>query len=355
MNILQEYENQNARRRYPFADNASMLDTNGTELADDVLLDAHLYPLVPSGVGLYLSVLDTAQRTLTLRRTDNNTEYATADIPETPGAASVFEVSGYNRQVGVLVFGPGVEFLYSGATVRTFTADALFCPTCLISLAQTGVRGYLLPDGTLITGDVVFTGQDGVLITSIADGSVLRFDIIGTVDPLPELCDDGGPPICVIDAVRLPGSPFIIGAGGDANTLVIGTFGYDLDDVCAAAKAKYLPSVDGTLPGTASPTEVDQACDPVVVPVVPPTDPGQQQVTLDICGSTYPSLTIEATSLAPTRNGLQVTAMTPVPAPYIFPRPKVIEDPSQIDTLLRSVNLKQFPQNGILIGFRGIT
>lgn len=357
--VLHEYENQNARRRYPFTDNALLVDVDGTELTDDFILDAHLYPLLPAGVGLYLGTIDTALRTLTLYRSDTNTAYAYADIPVEPGASTVLETSAYARQVGVLVFGPGVQNLYAGATVRTFTAqDASFCATTMINISQTGVRGFILPDGTLVTGAVSFQGQDGVLVTSTANGltnGTLRIDIVGTVDPLPELCDDGVPPISGITVTRLAGSPFMISKLDD-NTLALTAFGYDLDDVCAAAKAKYLPDSTGKLPNTPTAEEVETACspDPDVVPVAP-VDPAVPPVLqFSIGGSLYPTFTVMATTLMSVRNAIKVSSVEPIQAPSTFSTPKVVQDTNELTTLMRSRNLKQFPKNGIMIGFRGI-
>ena len=347
----QEFGNENSLRAYPFVDDATLTDTDGVALPTDFLVDAQLYPFEP--VQLYLGAIDTLAGTITVNRADTNTPYATGSLTVNP--IPLYELTGYGRQVGVLVGGDGLTATNTGSTHRTFTATAtLFSVDVMTPILQEGVRGFLLPDGTLMTGDISWFGNGGITITSnwVNGTPVLTFNMEGQPDPLPEECDGDGPPICGIHVVRYADSPIQV-SQIDQNTLALSTFNYDLDDVCAAKKARYLPDADGNLPTL--PADTDTPCHPTpVTPVTPPTD---SDITLDfdVCGTGQALFTIVPwlSSLPYVRNPIQVKSnMAPMsPARLVLPRPA--NDEAAVDRAVKAHSLQQFGNNGIIIGFKG--
>ena len=355
VNILQEYGNKNERRRYPFADDATLLDTNGAELLDTCLVDAHLYPLLPSGVQLYLASVDIDNHIVTLNRDDTETAYATAELPTVAGSVKVYETL-YDRQVGVLVFGEGVLSIQAGSTVRQFEASATpFVASVFINIQQSGVRGFLLPDGTVLTGRVAFIGTDGVRVSSLS--GVLRFDMLGTPASLPGVCDEGPAPITKLTVTRLANSPFQVSGPEDdmePNTIVLSACGYTLDEVCAAKKAQYLPDENGVLPNQITEQEQADICDPPVVPPDPPPDCPETTFVLDITQKAYPAINIVAYSTGLDRNAVRVTGCVLTSGgPGMPVIGKIVQDMNSLDSILKASNSRQFGMNGIRIGFRG--
>ena len=337
--ILQEYENQNARRRFPFADSASMIDTDGNVLPTDFMIDAFLYPLNMTGT-LYLSSIDNSNGKLYFSTTDKSAPIGMATYSSDSEYAEVYEIGLLERQIGVVVFGSGLSSIVRGNALRTFTADATaFTPAVFVPLNQVGVRALKLPDGTYVTGDVTFEGRDGVRVTSrVASGKhILRIDVIGTI---PEDCDDA-PPICVIIAERIPGSRFLISTY-DTNTLAVTANGLDLEDMCAQNKARR---------------RLDQR-DPCETPLVPPedTEPGPPQTEVfPICESGLGVFSIMAPSTLGYRNPILVQLLdndTAVPAPRLrLPYGTAISD---LDRIVSSFTLPPMASGGILISFQGI-
>lgn len=266
--VYNEYREQNGRRRYPFADGCSLLDADGNALATDFLIDAFLYPIDLAN-GLYVKTIDLNARKLYVADTVTDKLHGVADIPMIEGTEHVYEVEVPYRQVGVVVYGAGLQDGLLGQTIRSFTPAGLqLCCAAYIPLNQAGVRGILTDDNDRLTGHVTIEGQDGVVTTSYIGGGdrrILRIDMVGVLPNSSEDC--GGCPhiktVCVVveptSAIRA--APF--GAHGVALTMR----GVGLDDICEAQKGQVLPDADGKLPNTA--TQQDP-CDAPPAPIVVP-------------------------------------------------------------------------------------
>ena len=204
-----EYGNVNAARKYPFADSATLKDADGLALPLDFIVDACLYPLT-QGL-LYVSVVDVPAQRLTLADTVSGAKVADV-VYRGGGAVNVFESGGYGRQLGVIVFG-NVDGVAQGRGQRTFTAAAtVFAPAACTPVQQAGVQGLLLPDGSLMTGDIVIRGEGGVRVRTFAEGpvQVLIFDVVGV--PAPDLteCEAGAAPaICTLAVEQEQGSKIV--------------------------------------------------------------------------------------------------------------------------------------------------
>jgi len=267
--LLGEYRNQHSRRRYPFADEATLTDADGQILPTDFLIDAHMYPIDLEN-SLYMSRIELTEAKIYFADTVTNAVHGVAEVDFDERVAYVYQDDAYARQIGILTFGDGLVGLFRGRETRTFEAAATpLCPTAYIPLNQEGVRGIIPDDDTLITGAVKVEGRNGVLVTSRIESGrhILRIDILGEPGPLPDECGDDCPMIEELCVERMPGSLFTI-SQYDTFTVAVSGYGFDLDDICSAQKARKLPDENGELPLRPKP-----GCDPCGPPPVPPTPP----------------------------------------------------------------------------------
>lgn len=289
--LLGEYRNQNSRRNYPFRDDCTLTDDAGVALPTDFLIDAYVFPITLREDNIDIRVTDLVDDHVYIQKIDLNERkiyiasiwhgvvYGIATFNETSKTAIVYEEPNYHRQIGVLVFGDGLANVLASGPVRTFQANATaLTPTTFTIMDQIGVRGFLLEDGTLVTGNVTFEGQDGIVVKSYIDGEgrqVLQFDIVGEAPNTEQCAENECPIIKQICVQRKPSSDFMISKIND-NTLSVTSANFTLDDICGAQKAQSLPDADGNLPRKAKP-----GADPCTGWPTPPTpDPGPD---LEIC------------------------------------------------------------------------
>ncbi len=242
--IYPEYGHQNAKRSYPFADNSSLTDRNGHVLPYSFIVDACLYPIIgeaqetPFG-GIYLSRVDVGAGYIEFADSATQQAFGRAEIKS--GAAEVYEILPYGRQVGIVVYGdPAIGAVAGG--VRVFSPDsAALSAAAYAPIVQRGVRGFLLPNGDLVYGDVTFEGRAGVEVTSDVQNGIptLRVDVVGVPQATPEDCGDV-PEITQIEVKRIPGSVFQISyySPYDLDLCALSSVGFDLDTICEALKER---------------------------------------------------------------------------------------------------------------------
>lgn len=271
--LLGEYRNKNSQRKYPFADDVTLEDTNGNSLPVDFLIDAFLYPIDLTGA-VYLSHINISDGIMDFSEEGGDQAFGYAEFATGDEVAYVYDYA-YNRQIGLVVFGSGLTNVLAGDTERVFDSSGTqLCPTTYIALNQQGVRGFLLEDGTLLTGDIVFEGYNGVSIQSYVDGdgnSVIRFDVVGVPQPTEEDCvEDQCAIIKTICFERIAGSIFDISEFEECGVNIT-AHGFTLDDICEFQRDQRLPDANGILP-----LKSKDDCDPCEGgEPEPPTDPGE--------------------------------------------------------------------------------
>lgn len=249
-----EWRNENRLRRYPFADGASLLSDDGRTLSDSAFLDAMVYPFAAGTI--YLSRIDTVNAVVQLSA--GGVMIAEAAI--VPGGDVLEFLDSYGRRIGTMIAGPG---LVEVAGTATFAEDAApLCQACVLQQVQESVNGFLLPDGTIVSGNVIFAGVDGVRIVTYTDVDgvrVLRLDAVGVPD-VPD-CVDLPDPIKCIDVRQAEESDLTISR--DGAHILIGHRS-ELAEVCT--NRDRLPADDGTLP-------LNTPCDPCATWPCPPEGP----------------------------------------------------------------------------------
>ncbi len=194
--IFPEWRRENEPTRYPFAPHATLVNAAGVAVTEGVFLDASLYPV--GGLDrLYLSAAVIDHQTATLYVGD------AADPRRCSGVVGLVSPDGLvvladavGRPAGVLVSEPArLAVIQSwGTGTHEFDQTATeFCATCCVPTPEPGLRGVLLDDGELLTGDVWLVGSDGVVLrretAAVVNGcgvsepvTVVRVDVVG--DPL---------------------------------------------------------------------------------------------------------------------------------------------------------------------------
>lgn len=235
MNI--EWRNINRERDYPFSDGVTREPTTGIQIKQDAFLDAVFYPINLEGE-LFLSGVDRMAGTLEV--SDESGVRGTGSIN---GDVVTFFDS-FGRPVGTVVIGPGFDSL-SATTVATVEATR-FAAACVFPQNQVGVRAFLLPDGTIVTGDVTLAGEDGIRVdTSIEDGkTVIRIMAVGVQST--DDCIDLPPPVKCLKIKQAEGSTLTISQAVSAAGVVLGLGArLTIAEVCPP---KAIPGAGGDLP-----------------------------------------------------------------------------------------------------------
>lgn len=191
-----QWRDANEPTRYPFDESATL--SNGQRMIlEGAFLDATLHP-VGGVAGMYLSQVTITNRDMTFHiAAPGAGELCHGSVPINPTVDHVALYDSLNRPAGLLVseanrlstfqsWGFGTHEFLPGQT--TFAATVC-CP-----VPDNGLRGVLLDDGTLLTGDVWLVGGDGVVLqhaTNAQGQDVIRIHAVG--DPLyvRRACADG--------------------------------------------------------------------------------------------------------------------------------------------------------------------
>lgn len=204
--LFPEWQNANEATKYPFGADVTL--SNGSKvLLEGTFLDAILHP-IGGGEKLRLSKAVIDHEDVTLYIGDEVTdELAFGSFKLAALPSNVTLEDSYGRPAGLLISEPQRLGLLStwGVGTHVFDADATeFAATVCIPTPEAGVRGFLLDDGTVLTGDVWLIGGEGVVLRRMVAtrnstpgkcagteyNEVLRFDVVG--DPLfrRTLCSD---------------------------------------------------------------------------------------------------------------------------------------------------------------------
>lgn len=194
--LFPQFRDENGPTKYPFSEHALL--SNGSQvIPPETLLDACLYP-AGGGERLRLSRVTVTNTTVTLTIGDQGDDQLASGAFAVNAPPALLELTdAYGRAAGVLLGAETTFGLFGswGAGDYAFTAaQTEFAATCCLPQPQGGVRGFLLDDGTLLSGEVWLVGDDGVVLSAASvtapdpvtrettEYQVVRVDIVG--DPL---------------------------------------------------------------------------------------------------------------------------------------------------------------------------
>lgn len=194
--LFPEWRKENEPTKYPFAASARLVNDEGIAVTEGLLLDAALYPIGHTGPLFVSKVVVDHEKAVVYVGDATNPELCSGEllIVNPAGDVALYDVVG--RPAGILVSEPArLAIIQSwGVGTHEFTvADTEFCATCCVPTPEVGLRGVLLADGELLTGDVWLCGSDGVVVraeSTTVPGPcgaevpvrVIRVDVVG--DPL---------------------------------------------------------------------------------------------------------------------------------------------------------------------------
>lgn len=192
--LYPQFRDEQADSRYPFADRATLLSTDGLqEIGRDTFIDAAIYT-INGDRQAHISAITVTPQLVTIYIGDvgdNRRASASFNPLASPedGVLNVFDI--YSRPAGMLLSPPLALARFSGWPTGThvFTQAATeFVASVVIPAREPGVRGLVADDLALLTGDVWIIGERGVVVRQ-EDEEVVRVDIIG--EPLFNryLCD----------------------------------------------------------------------------------------------------------------------------------------------------------------------
>jgi hypothetical protein len=162
-----EWLEQFERTNYPFEDTATMLSVDGRKLPPTVFLDAR-FNLIDADKQIYLSAVIVEPSRITLWLGDNlNNRIAHSRFNPATSDQLISFRDNFNRAVGVLMVRPGAVSLFRAWGVGTYEffpeSTRLVASTYMVLPVNT-VTGFLLDDGTVISGNVVFVGGPGIML-----------------------------------------------------------------------------------------------------------------------------------------------------------------------------------------------
>lgn len=195
-----EWRDVNEPTPYPFVDNATLRNAAGKFIPEGTFLDASLYP-IGAGPRLRLSRVTVSHAEVVVYLGDEVNElvaYGRFPLLNPPAELSLTDLWG--RPAGVLVStGTRLSIFQAwGIGTHNFTVDATeFVSDVCIPVPPVGLRGFVLADGSVFTGDIWLVGEDGIVLSTSkqstvdaggdcdiqeADETIIRVDVVG--DPL---------------------------------------------------------------------------------------------------------------------------------------------------------------------------
>lgn len=162
------WRDENQEIRYPFHDAATLSSSvTGIAIETDTFVDASIHPFGSSG-RLRLAVIDTRIGNERMWLGDElRDNLASAAIPNGPGDSRVVFRDQYGRVAGLLVTDPDRLAIFSTwpRARHTFTYSELgFCADVCLPMEETGFRGFVMPDGSIASGDICFFAGRGLRI-----------------------------------------------------------------------------------------------------------------------------------------------------------------------------------------------
>lgn len=166
--------------QYPFSLDVSLTNSAGTEVPKTAFLDAHLYP-IGGAEGIYLSKVSVSYSAITFHIGDSSSSDIASGSVSLPiqGEASdlnngdlddpifcVRLLDAYERPAGILVSEKTriAEFSGFGVGDHNFIQEQTeFVTTVCMPTPEIGVRGIVLPDGSVMSKNVWLVGEDGIV------------------------------------------------------------------------------------------------------------------------------------------------------------------------------------------------
>lgn len=127
------FENLNSYRNYPFSETADLNDVDGVVLAEDVFVDAFLYPIVDEMSSVSLTLVDFSKGGYVEAKVSNG---QTLSGRYDGNAVELYDF--FDRHVGTIMPGPGWDREMRSMRARTFKGVE-FAPSAVSPIVHPGV------------------------------------------------------------------------------------------------------------------------------------------------------------------------------------------------------------------------
>jgi hypothetical protein len=190
--------------KYPFEPGASLVNEAGDVIPANTFLDAHLYP-IGGAVGMFLSKITVTSSEVVVYISDSSQfDIASATYPVNQSQTYIRFVDAYSRPAGIAITDSVRLGALSSLGVgdHEFSADQTrFCGTVCMPTPEIGVRGIVLDDGSVLSGEIWMVGENGIVLSrenyttrqtcaaESTDQSIIRLDVVGDPLFLRKLCD----------------------------------------------------------------------------------------------------------------------------------------------------------------------
>ncbi len=208
---FEEWRDEKAGTLYPFADGCSLIALGSAiALRPGMFTDATLYP-IGGEARLAVTEIEVASvRSVTVRfGVPGRSGIASCSFDPSLPPSSLPVIDSYGRPAGLLLCDPqelGASQAWPVGTYAFPAGTAEFVASCCIPIPSDHVQGFLLPDGTVVSGDVWLVGDGGIVLTATADNQI-RVDITGEPLHARLLCGVAGvyDPPSLIKRLRITG------------------------------------------------------------------------------------------------------------------------------------------------------
>ena len=168
-----------------------MSNNSGAAIDKSVFIDAALYPVGGNG-NYYVSKIVVTNTLVTLYISDGITPelaYSSFSVNAIPDSLRLVDI--YGRPAGLLVSEAVrlTSLKALGAGIHEFSSSQTpFVASVCVPMPEIGIKGVLLDNGDLLTGDIWIVGDDGIVVSSqevntgTATYNTIRVDVVG--DPL---------------------------------------------------------------------------------------------------------------------------------------------------------------------------
>lgn len=176
-----EWRDEQSGSRYPFTDSSSLTSPE-VSIDKDIFLDAIVYIMGAEGP-IYLRSVTVESGLITITIEDEDSSHsATAEFDPFDSNGNIGIFDQYDRPAGLLVCDSEKLDRFKSWPLGTYSfgSTAEFVASVVVPLPDSKLSGFMLPDGTLMTGEVIFVAEDGVVLTK--EDGYLRVDVVG--DPL---------------------------------------------------------------------------------------------------------------------------------------------------------------------------
>lgn len=171
-----EWRNQNAHRKYPFADNASLLSNEGWLLSNGLLLDARVYLLGAVGTLYLASIRRVSSQTVLTVADSVSQKTCTATIDPTAVKDTYALTDAFGRPAGVLVLDQVLAATLLSTNATFTAATAPFVASVVASVPDAVLTGVQVGN-TVMTGTIPVVAMNGVKLS--VEGSNVRVDVVG--------------------------------------------------------------------------------------------------------------------------------------------------------------------------------